>query len=142
LLHALFITTTHAAHWVVVFSFSCFFAQFLREAHSLINAVDLVFISLSTHIPLEAPCSSSQPTAVPSWLEASWLLQIWTSAMPVSQVRIGYTTRKYLTDLRIAASIRSVASTLAYGTMSYYTGNITNTTDVSDPGGDFSIYLK
>lgn len=27
-------------------------------------------------------------------------------------------------------SIKSVASTIAYGTMSYYTGNITNTPDV------------
>lgn len=29
-----------------------------------------------------------------------------------------------------ADSIRSVASTIAYGTMSYYTGNITNTPEV------------
>ncbi|KAK8106270.1 glycoside hydrolase family 76 protein [Apiospora kogelbergensis] len=32
-------------------------------------------------------------------------------------------------DISDASSIRSVASTLAYGTMSYYTGNITNTSD-------------
>ncbi|KAK8042692.1 mannan endo-1-6-alpha-mannosidase DCW1 [Apiospora phragmitis] len=32
-------------------------------------------------------------------------------------------------DISDVSSIRSVASTLAYGTMSYYTGNITNTTE-------------
>lgn len=54
--------------------------------------------------------------------------------MFVSQMNFGLIFRKRSVNLMIAVSIRSVAATLAYDTMSYYTGNITNTPEVKDPG--------